>query len=85
MFGNAIRPETFVAFDEEIIKFSFPAGTADSAHGIGDDASGFDESSFEQGQGGEQDAGRVTTGRGDERSLFNFGPMNFRQSVNGFF
>src|SRR4051812_29330624 len=48
MFGHAVRPDAFVAFDEEEIRFVFAAGAADSAERIGDDAGRLDQARLEQ-------------------------------------
>ena len=84
MFGYAVGSDTLVAFAEEIIDFGFAASAADAAERIGDDSGGFDDSSAEQRQGGEQDAGGVTTWGSDEACGADGVAMDFGHAVDRF-
>src|SRR5260370_33555768 len=65
VFGHAVGADAFVAFDKEKILLKFATGTADAAERVSDNASRFDESCSQQGNGRKQNAGWITTGRSD--------------------
>src|SRR5437870_4781163 len=79
VFWDAVRPDAFIAFAEQVIDFGFSAGATDAAEGIGDDARRLDEAGLEQRDDWHQDAGRITSWRRDEQRIFDLFPMDFRQ------
>ena len=64
---HAVRADAFVAFAKKIINLGLAARAADTTQGISDDAGGLDESGFEQRNGRQQNARRITAGRRDEQ------------------
>src|SRR5690242_15872537 len=70
VLGNTVRPDTFIALDEKVVHLRLAPGTTDTTHRISNDAGWFDDSSPQQRQGRQQNAGWITSGRGNERRLF---------------
>src|SRR5580692_1393008 len=85
MLWNAVRPDTLVAFNEEIIRLRFAARPAYAAQGVGDDAVWLDQSILKQGDDGQQNTGRIATGRCDEQGFLDFLAIDLGQAINRFF
>ena len=83
VLGHAVRPEALVALDVQKRHVGLAPGTADAAQRVGDDLLGIDQPGLEQRNGRQQDARRVTAGRGDERRVGDGVAPEFRQPVNG--
>src|SRR6478609_2297080 len=83
VLGNAVRPDAFVAFHEEIIQFRFATGAAHATQAVRDDAVSLDELATEQRNQRQQNTRRITTRRRDEASLADFITIDFRQTING--
>ena len=71
VLGHAVRPEALVALDVQKRHVGLAPGAADAAQRVGDDLLGIDQPGLEQRNGRQQDARRVTAGRGDERRVGN--------------
>src|SRR6266700_3443397 len=83
MFRDAVRPDAFVALDEEIIELRLAASAADASKGVGDNSGRLDQAGFQEWNNGQQNARGIAAWRGNERGIFDLGAIELGQTVNG--
>ena len=82
VFGDAVGADAFVALDVEVVEFGVSACATDAAHAGDDDGGWVEEAFFEEGDEGEEDAGGVATGAGDERGRSDGVGVDFGETVD---
>jgi hypothetical protein len=85
VFGDGVGAEAFVALAEQIGGIGLAPGAADAAERVGDDLSGVDQAGADEREGGEEDAGWIAAGRGDDSGVADLVPVDFREAVDGLF
>src|SRR5947207_11366377 len=83
MFGQAVRPSTFVTLHKKIVQFGFSTGATDATQRVRDDTGRIDEPRLQQGNSWQQNTGGIASRRGDQGRLLNLCAIDFRQSING--
>ena len=66
VLGDAVGADALIAFGVQERHIRLAARTAHTAEAVGNDAGGFDQAGFQQWHGGQENAGGITAGRGDE-------------------
>jgi hypothetical protein len=61
VFGDAVGADAFVALDVEVVELGVSACATDAAHAGDDDGGWVEEAFFEEGNEGEEDAGRMAS------------------------
>ena len=82
MFRHAVGPHAFVAFDKQIIQLRFAPRSTHPAQAIGDYVARFDQLPPKQWNRRQQNAGRITTGAGNEARCPDLFAVNFRQTID---
>ena len=82
MPGETVGPHAFVTFDKKKGEIRLATSATDAAERISDDGGGVNQLLPEEGDQGEQDGSRITTGRGHEGCGGNGPGMDLGQSVN---
>lgn len=79
---NAVGADAFIAFAEEQGNGLLAAGAGDAAHAEDADALGLDEAALEEREEGQQHAGGVAAGSGDESGRADGLGIDFREAVD---